>query len=136
MRRPRLWATKRSASLGLGARDAVEAGVLAADAGADAGLELAGALAGLVLELGHELPGIVGAGGPENDQSARVGGVHQRTPGQLERRRHLRQRLAAPLAVAIADQQFADDRDVPSGRERSVEGQSLALQLQLGVEVV
>src|SRR5438067_1318739 len=126
--------------LQVGARDPVQPWVVAAQPGAHMGAKLARALLDLDLELGHEMADRVDVGRrfdrPEHRERARVGREEKGAAAGLERFRHLRQRLAATLTVAVAQDELADDGDITGLTEGRVDGEGLALELQLGVEVV
>ena len=126
--------------LQVGARDAMQAGMVTPDAGSDPSAGLARALRHLLLKVAHELTGgfNVGAGfgRPQNGQSAGVGRQHEAATADLERVGELRQRLAAALTVSIPEDELAHDRDIARRAERCVDGERLALQLKLRIEVV
>src|SRR5213082_3440625 len=126
--------------LQVGARDPVQPWVVAAQPGAHMGAKLARALLDLDLELGHEVADRVDVGErfgrPEHRERAGVGREEQGATAGLQRFRHLRQRLAPTLTVAVAQDELADDRDITALAEGRVDGEGLALELQLGVEVV
>src|SRR5712692_10153292 len=118
----------------------MQTGVVAPNPGPDARAEMAGPLLHLLLELAHELTRQLHIrerlGGPEDGPRAGAGREEQGSAPDLDGVGHLREGLPAALAVAAAHDQPAYERDVAARDQRSADRQCLALQLQLGVEVV